>query len=60
MLEQLVLAIESSAEWRASKAAQYPDDKRNVSSSQSLSKLAKNLNALSGRVPWSGVGAVDK
>jgi hypothetical protein len=45
-LEQLVLQVESSADWRASKAEQYPDDKRNIKSSQSLTRLAKNLNAL--------------
>ena len=46
-LEQLVQNVVSSADWRRSKAAQYPDDKRNVSSFESLDKLAKNLSAIS-------------
>jgi hypothetical protein len=45
-LEQLILNIESSADWRAQKAEQYPDDSRNVRSSKALAKLAKNLEAL--------------
>jgi hypothetical protein len=43
---EIVEAIKSSAEWRDSKAEQYPDDKRNTSSSRSLSNLAKKLGAL--------------
>jgi hypothetical protein len=45
-LEQLALAVESSADWRASKAKQYPEDRRNANSSRSLTKLAKNLRGL--------------
>jgi hypothetical protein len=45
-LEQLVLQVVSSADWRASKAEQYPDDKRNIKSSQSLTRLAKKLSVL--------------
>jgi hypothetical protein len=44
--EQLVLAVEGSSWWRAEKAEQYPDDERNVSSSESLAKLAERLQAL--------------
>ena len=45
-LEQLIERVESSADWRAGKADQYPDDNRNVRSSQALIKLAKRLRAL--------------
>jgi hypothetical protein len=44
--EQLEMAVSSSSEWRAEKAAQYPNDKRNISSCESLAKLAKKLEAL--------------
>jgi hypothetical protein len=46
-LEQLITNVESSAEWRAQKADQYPDDNRNLRSSQALAKLAENLKSLS-------------
>jgi hypothetical protein len=45
-LEHLIESVESSAEWRAEKAAQYPNDKRNRTSAESLSKLAKKLRKL--------------
>jgi hypothetical protein len=45
-LEHLISQVESSADWRAGKAEQYPDDNRNVRSSQALEKLAKKLKAL--------------
>ena len=45
-LEQLIEKVESSADWRAEKAEQYPDDTRNVRSSQALMKLAKRLKTL--------------
>jgi flagellar biosynthesis/type III secretory pathway protein FliH len=45
-LESLIQSVETSAEWRAGKAAQYPDDKRNRSSSKALFLLAKNLAEL--------------
>jgi hypothetical protein len=45
-LALLVQQVESSAEWRASKAEQYPNDRRNIKSSQSLTRLAEKLNAL--------------
>jgi hypothetical protein len=45
-LEHLIIAVESSAEWRAQKAEQYPDDNRNIRSSQALAKLAEKLKAL--------------
>lgn len=44
--EDLIDKVESSAEWRAAKAKQYPDDNRNVHSAQALGKLAEKLNAL--------------
>lgn len=45
-LEQLIAHVESSADWRAEKAEQYPDDARNMRSSQALTKLAEKLKAL--------------
>jgi flagellar biosynthesis/type III secretory pathway protein FliH len=45
-LEQLIENVESSADWRAEKAEQYPDDTRNMRSSQALTKLAEKLKAL--------------
>jgi hypothetical protein len=45
-LEHLIDKVESSAEWRAGKAEQYPGDNRNVRSSQALVKLAAKLKAL--------------
>jgi hypothetical protein len=45
-LEMLLDQVEGSADWRADKAAQYPDDRRNERSSAALSALAKNLRAL--------------
>jgi hypothetical protein len=45
-LEQIIDRVESSAEWRAEKAEQYPDDARNMRSSQALTKLAEKLKAL--------------
>ena len=47
-LEHLISQVESSADWRAGKAEQYPDDNRNVRSSQALAKLAKKLKAIRG------------
>lgn len=44
--EQLVLRVEASAAWRASKAEHYPDDKRNARSSQALTKLGRKLKML--------------
>ena len=46
--KQLITNVQSSAEWRAQKAEQYPEDKRNLRSSEALTKLADNLRALSG------------
>ncbi len=45
-VESLLNDIEGSSEWRADKAKQYPDDKRNVRSSESLARLSKQLSAL--------------
>jgi hypothetical protein len=45
-ISDLVNRVDSSAWWRSNKAAQYPDDKRNVTSSESLTKLGKHLAAL--------------
>lgn len=47
-LQDLIERIESSADWRAQKAEQYPDDNRNLRSSQALTKLAERLSALPG------------
>jgi hypothetical protein len=44
---QLVLAVENAATWRAGRAEQYPADKRNIRSAQSLAALTKRLEALS-------------
>jgi hypothetical protein len=44
---QLVLAVENAATWRAGRAEQFPADKRNVRSAQSLAALTKRLEALS-------------
>ena len=46
-LESLIREVESSVQWRADKATEYPNDKRNRTSAESLSKLAKNLRRLS-------------
>ncbi len=46
-LEHLIERVGSSADWRAGKAAEYPNDKRNHASSQALSKLAENLRKVS-------------
>jgi hypothetical protein len=45
-VESLLSDIEGSSEWRAEKAKQYPDDKRNVRSSESLARLSKQLSDL--------------
>lgn len=47
MIDFLIEHVESSADWRAEKAAQYPDDRRNRRSSDSLTKLAQKLRELS-------------
>jgi hypothetical protein len=44
--EELIDRVETSADWRAQKAEQYPDDRPNERSSQALRKLAGNLRAL--------------
>jgi hypothetical protein len=45
-LEILTCNVESSADWRAEKAEQYPDDNRNMRSSRALAKLAERLRTL--------------
>jgi hypothetical protein len=45
-LEQIIDRVESSADWRAEKAEQYPNDTRNMRSSQALTKLAEKLKSL--------------
>jgi hypothetical protein len=45
-LEQIIERVESSADWRAEKAEQYPNDARNMRSSQALTKLAEKLKGL--------------
>jgi DNA repair exonuclease SbcCD ATPase subunit len=46
-LKRLAERVDSSASWRAEKAKQYPDDKRNERSSAALGKLAARLMQLS-------------
>lgn len=48
-LEMLIDNVESSADWRAEKAKQYPDDTRNMRCSEALAKLAERLKALPGK-----------
>jgi hypothetical protein len=45
-INDLIERVDASAEWRARKAEQYPDDRRNAQSSKALVKLAQNLKAL--------------
>ena len=45
-IDMLLTSVEGSSEWRADKAAQYPDDKRNIRSSEALAKLAQRLKTL--------------
>lgn len=47
-IETLIANVESSADWRAEKAKEYPDDRRNVRSSDALKELARNLAQLPG------------
>ena len=42
----LVMSVESTADWRARKAAEHPDDERNVDSSRALEALATKLEEL--------------
>jgi hypothetical protein len=44
--EQLVFQVEGSAEWRARKAAEYPDDQRNEQSARALAELGRRLGDL--------------
>jgi hypothetical protein len=46
-LEYLV-ACESTAEWRARKQEQYPEDRRNSEAQELLTSLAKEMAALNG------------
>jgi hypothetical protein len=45
-LEQLIDQVEGSSYWRARKAEEYPGDHRNVTSSESLARLAERLREL--------------
>jgi hypothetical protein len=45
-INDLIERVVASADWRAQKAEQYPDDRRNTQSSKALTKLAENLRAL--------------
>jgi hypothetical protein len=45
-LENLIASVESSSEWRAGKAAQFPGDKRNQRSSDALAELTRRLSEL--------------
>jgi hypothetical protein len=44
--EQLVHSLEDAAEWRASKAAEYPKDGRNDRSADALREAARDVAAL--------------
>lgn len=44
--EYLISQVRSTADWRAQKAEEHPDDKRNEASSKALSELAEKLDAL--------------
>lgn len=44
--EWLLNDIESTATWRAEKAAEYPDDARNAQAAEGLTKLARWLRML--------------
>ena len=45
-LYDLAERVEASGHWRAGKARQFPDDKRNIRSSESLISLAEKLREL--------------
>lgn len=44
--EQIALAVEGTADWRAQKAEEYPHDTRNARSAEALSNLALRLRQL--------------
>ena len=44
--DHLVTSTEGTADWRARKAEEYPEDARNRRSTHALEKLAANLKAL--------------
>ena len=44
--ELLGYQVEGKAEWRATKAEEYPDDERNARCSQALYRLAEGLEAI--------------
>jgi hypothetical protein len=44
--EQLVHSLEDSAEWRAAKAEEYPNDERNRRSAEALEAAARQVAAL--------------
>ncbi len=44
--EQLLIEVESTADWRARKAEEYPDDPRNDRSAKALAKLARRLSRI--------------
>ena len=46
MKDLIIMAVESTAEWRQRKAQEYPDDHRNIDASLQLADLAKELYAL--------------
>ncbi len=44
--DHVVTSIEDTADWRARKADEYPEDPRNRKGAHALEKLAGNLKAL--------------
>jgi len=46
MKDLIIMAVESTAEWRQRKAQEFPDDRRNIDASLQLADLAKELSAL--------------
>ncbi len=44
--EILIDNVENTAEWRAHKATEYPEVKRNAQCAQALNALAESLNAM--------------
>lgn len=46
MKDLIIMAVESTADWRTRKAQEYPDGRRNSGACQQLADLAKGLSAL--------------
>ena len=46
--EDIGYRAESTANWRRSKAAQFPQDTRNLQAAEELERLARQIEALEG------------